>query len=72
MNERQNIHATGLVLDGVGLILRGPSGSGKSILALTLLDAWETRGLTARLVSDDRIDISLEQPGLRECHRLLL
>ena len=64
MNERQNIHATGLVLDGVGLILRGPSGSGKSILALTLLDAWKTRGLTARLVSDDRIDISLEQPGL--------
>ena len=57
MSETHNIHATGLVLDGVGLILRGPSGAGKSLLALELIDEWETRGKTAKLVSDDRVDI---------------
>ena len=57
MTETHNIHATGLVLDGVGLILRGPSGAGKSLLALELLDEWEMRGKPAKLVSDDRVDI---------------
>lgn len=52
-----NIHATGLVLDGIGLILRGPSGAGKSLLALELIDEWEARGLPAQLVSDDRVDL---------------
>jgi serine kinase of HPr protein (carbohydrate metabolism regulator) len=59
----ENIHATGLVLDGLGVILRGPSGAGKSLLALDLMDSWEARGLAARLVSDDRID--LERVGER-------
>ena len=57
MSDTHNVHATGLVLDGVGLILRGPSGAGKSLLALELLDEWETRGKSAKLVSDDRVDI---------------
>jgi HPr kinase/phosphorylase len=39
------------------MILRGPSGAGKSLLALELIDEWEARGLDAKLVSDDRIDI---------------
>jgi len=59
-----NVHATGLVLGAVGLMLRGPSGSGKSLLALDLLDAWETRGLPAKLVSDDRVAIGVEGSGL--------
>lgn len=57
MTETHNIHATALVLDGVGLILRGPSGAGKSLLALELIDEWEARGKSAKLVSDDRVDI---------------
>jgi serine kinase of HPr protein (carbohydrate metabolism regulator) len=57
MTDTHNVHATGLVLDGLGLILRGPSGAGKSLLALELLDEWETRGKVAKLVSDDRVDI---------------
>ena len=60
----QNVHATGLVLGKTGVILRGPSGAGKSLLALELLDAWEARGLTAKLVSDDRIDLDVEKGGL--------
>lgn len=57
MTATENIHATGLVLGGHGVILRGPSGAGKSLLALELLDIWEWRGLPAKLVSDDRIDL---------------
>jgi serine kinase of HPr protein (carbohydrate metabolism regulator) len=60
-----NIHATGLVLDGTGLILRGPPGSGKSVLALDLLDQWEARGLPAHLVSDDRVEIIAGDAALR-------
>ena len=59
-----NIHATGIVLDGIGVILRGPPGSGKSVLALDLLDWWEARGLPARLVSDDRVEIIAENGQL--------
>ncbi len=61
---RSNIHATGLVLGGTGLILRGPSGAGKSLLALLLIDAWEARGLPAKLVADDRIDLEATPGGL--------
>ncbi len=60
MSDSLNIHATGLVLDGIGLILRGPSGSGKSLLALDLLQQWDARGLPALLVSDDRVEIVAE------------
>jgi serine kinase of HPr protein (carbohydrate metabolism regulator) len=55
--SRENIHATGLVLDGHGIILRGPSGAGKSLLALELMDEWEARGRDSKLVSDDRIEL---------------
>ena len=61
---RSNIHATGLVLDKTGIVFRGPSGTGKSVLALELMDEWEARGLDAKLVSDDRIDIEATKTGL--------
>lgn len=46
------IHASCVALDGIGVILLGPSGSGKSDLALRLLD----RGFM--LVADDRVEIT--------------
>lgn len=61
MSERQNVHATGLVLGSTGIMLRGPSGSGKSLLTLSLIDTWEARGKRARLVADDRLDIAAER-----------
>lgn len=64
MSASHNIHATGLVLDGTGLILRGPSGSGKSLLALDLLELWQARGRAAMLVSDDRVEIVATEGGL--------
>ena len=46
-----NIHATALVRHGHGLLLLGESGSGKSDLALRLLDrGWG-------LIADDRVDL---------------
>lgn len=41
------VHATCVAIDGLGILLRGPSGSGKSDLALRLIDEG------AQLVSDD-------------------
>ncbi len=52
-------HATCIDLDGTGILLRGPSGSGKSDLALRLIDAG------ASLVSDDYVSLSGGNGGLR-------
>lgn len=60
MSLRENVHASGVVLAGQGVMLRGPSGSGKSLLALLLLDDCERRGMMAALVADDRLDLEAE------------
>jgi hypothetical protein len=44
-----------VVVGEAGLLLRGPSGSGKSQLARRLIDAAAARGRFARLVADDRV-----------------
>jgi serine kinase of HPr protein (carbohydrate metabolism regulator) len=59
-----NIHATGLVLDGVGVLIRGPSGAGKSLLALELLDRAGLRGGEGRLVADDRLNLEVRDGAL--------
>lgn len=64
MTATLNVHATALVLDANGLLLRGPSGAGKSLMALSLIDAWELRGRPARLVADDRVDLTREDGSL--------
>ena len=45
-------------MGGVGVLLRGPSGSGKSDLALRLIEAG------GRLVADDRTDLALDNGAL--------
>ncbi len=47
------VHGTCVEVEGRGVLLRGPPGSGKSDLALRLIDGG------ARLVADDRADLSL-------------
>ncbi len=49
----EQIHATCVAMDGIGLLLRGVSGSGKSDLALRLIDGG------AELVADDRVDLQV-------------
>lgn len=52
------MHATAVAISGAGLLIRGKSGSGKSDLALRLID----RGAT--LISDDYVDISRKNENL--------
>ncbi|OJJ12761.1 MULTISPECIES: HPr kinase/phosphorylase [unclassified Roseibium] len=50
-----NIHANCLVVGTKGLLIRGKSGSGKSLLSDTILEAARSRGHFAALVADDRV-----------------
>ena len=47
------VHGTSVALGGDGILLRGPSGSGKSDLALRLIDEG------GRLVADDQTELRL-------------
>lgn len=47
----EQIHASCIAFDGDAVLIRGPSGGGKSDLALRLIDAG------AELVADDRVDV---------------
>ncbi len=61
-----NIHATCVAFGRFGILIRGPSGSGKSSLALRVIDGegfgiGETK-LKAKLVADDQVMV--ERKGL--------
>ena len=58
MESDIHIHATTIEISGTGVLLMGPSGSGKSDLALRALDGGAT------LVSDDRTILSRSQNTL--------
>jgi serine kinase of HPr protein (carbohydrate metabolism regulator) len=45
------LHGTAIALNGEGVLLRGPSGSGKSDLALRLIDDG------AKLIADDQTEL---------------
>ncbi|ASY58725.1 serine kinase [Sinorhizobium sp. CCBAU 05631] len=54
-----NIHGTAIVLGTTGFLITGPSGSGKSALALACISEVRRRGRFAALVADDRVDLTL-------------
>ena len=54
----EQVHASCVAIDGTGVLLCGPSGSGKSDLALRLLDGG------AQLVADDRTDLTGRDGGV--------
>jgi len=54
----EKIHATCVEIHGLGILLRGPSGSGKSDLALRLIDDG------ARLIADDYTDLNAQNGRL--------
>jgi hypothetical protein len=52
------IHATAVLIGARAVLIRGPAGSGKSELALRLLQAGEAGSIRfARLVGDDRVHV---------------
>ena len=48
-------HGCAIVLGTYGLLVRGPSGSGKSILCRLLIDRWHQNHRHASWVADDRV-----------------
>jgi HPr kinase/phosphorylase len=58
MNQSPSIHASAVLVGARAVLIQGPSGSGKSRLALALLHA-AAQGLIpfARLVADDRAHV---------------
>ncbi|QOF69124.1 HPr kinase/phosphorylase [Aminobacter sp. SR38] len=62
-----NMHATAIVLGDRGVLIAGPSGSGKSSLALALVEKFRAGNRFARLVSDDQVFLSAHQ-GRLVCH----
>lgn len=58
----ENIHATAVDFDGAGILIVGKSCSGKSDLALRLIE-----NRSAVLISDDRTDLKIENDQLMAC-----
>jgi len=54
----ERVHCTCVDIDGTGVLLSGPSGSGKSDLALRLIDAG------GRLVADDYTEVEIRDGQL--------
>ncbi|MDP5086320.1 MAG: HPr kinase/phosphatase C-terminal domain-containing protein [Yoonia sp.] len=55
MTGTQSLHATCVAWDGLGVMVTGASGSGKSALGLTLM------GFGCTLVADDRVRLSVAE-----------
>ncbi len=53
--EQPTIHASAVLADGTGVLIRGASGSGKSSLVLALILADQGRN---RLIADDRVALT--------------
>ncbi|MEM1038141.1 MAG: hypothetical protein AAGI12_01580 [Pseudomonadota bacterium] len=48
-------HACAIVLGQRGVLITGPSGSGKSALAAHLVEHWQSQEFHASWISDDRV-----------------
>lgn len=53
-----NIHGTAILIGDRGVLITGPSGSGKSSLALALIECFLLRGQFAVLVGDDQLFVA--------------
>ncbi len=51
----KTLHGTSVLVSGIGVLLRGKSGAGKSDLVLRLIDGG------ALLIADDRVEVRVDQ-----------
>ena len=58
------LHATAVIHGDSGVLILGPSGSGKSALALALMARASDAGLFGALIGDDRIYVRKAQGRL--------
>ena len=58
MTTPANVHGTAIVIGTRGFLFIGPSGTGKSAVALHCIGEARARGLFAALVSDDQVFVS--------------
>lgn len=58
MSVAETVHASAVAIGSDGVLIRGPSGSGKSSLVLGLIDRDPA---TTRLVADDRVLLAVNQ-----------
>jgi HPr kinase/phosphorylase len=61
MSLPETVHGTAVLLGSDGVLIRGPSGSGKSALALQLIDRDPE---TTKLIADDRVILSVRDGRL--------
>ena len=57
-------HGTAVQVNGKGILLRGASGSGKSSIAMRLLDECRLSNTTGFLIADDRICVEQKNNAL--------
>ena len=61
MTLAPTVHASAVLTGARAVLIRGPAGSGKSRLALALIEAAKSRRLAfARLVGDDRVHLEAQ------------
>src|SRR5580693_9397150 len=58
LRREASLHATAVVYGEFGVLILGPSGSGKSALALALMARASSQGVFGALIGDDRIFVS--------------
>ena len=58
LRREASLHATAVVYGEFGVLILGPSGSGKSALALALMARASSQGAFSALIGDDRIFVS--------------
>lgn len=64
----ETVHASCVLVGARAMLIRGPAGSGKSRLALALVDAARNGRLPfARLVADDRVALTATNGRLIAC-----